>query len=108
MREGTKREGDAMNGRVYVIERGEYDQRFVWGVASSPEAAEAAIKERYGPPFVIRWEPLERDVDHSEDPPIDFGWVLTGHFEMVPGYSTQHTSAWAIEPFELIASKEER
>ncbi len=71
----------ALRDEVWVVETGEYEQRHVWLVAESPEAAAAEIKRQYGSPYVVEWDELKADGDH---------YALTGRFSAVPGYSTEH------------------
>lgn len=74
---------------VWVIETGDYECRFVWGVATSPEAAEKMIRSAFRAPYVVRWEDLQKRGDE---------YVLVGHFDRVLHYSTGHTSTWDITP----------
>lgn len=76
---------------VWLIESGEYEQRGVFGVAESLEAAIAHVKTEFGPPYIVRWEQPKKS-DYPEFPMI----TLTGHFEAVPGYSTEHTADYDI------------
>lgn len=72
-----------MTTEVWVCESGEYENRGINLVAATLQAAIAAIKARYGPPYVVRWD--EPKLEKWGD------WSLTGHFEVVPGYSIQYT-----------------
>lgn len=83
----------ASAGKVWVVESGDYEQRFVWGVYRSPDAAVASIKATYGPPYIVRWNDVE---DCTED-----RYCLSGDFEGVVGYSTKHVGCWDIWPAEV-------
>ena len=72
---------DSLCEFVYVVETGEYEQRHVFGVYASLEAAVRGVKETFGAPYIVRWHDLE--------PGEDFV-TLTGDFERVPNYSTKH------------------
>lgn len=63
---------------VWLIEVGEYADRFICGVVSSPDAAAELLKKTYGEPYLIRWEAPAR-IDDDE-------WSITGHFTGIPGY----------------------
>lgn len=80
---------------VFIVETGDYSDRYVVGVYSSREAAVAAIKAIYGPPYIVAWEGLPFvDEDLS---------ALRGHFTVVPGYSTEHDAVFDITPYEVDA-----
>jgi len=80
---------------VWVIETGEYEDRYVHGVAASLEAAVRGIEGEYASPYVVRWEPLRRGDDGN-------GAELVGHSEAVAGYSTRHTAVFDIRPCTLL------
>ena len=79
---------------VWVIEAlGWPEDRYVFAVAASVEAALNCIKEAYGPPYKVEWqEPTKEDDDHYE---------LGGRFRPVPNYSTAHTASFGITRYEL-------
>ena len=77
---------------VWVIESGEYEQRFVNAVASSPEAALEYLRNLYSHPYVVTWEPLVKD---GED------YSITGHFEAETGFSIKHTCVYSLTKYEL-------
>ena len=77
---------------VHVVETGEYEQRFVFGVYASIDAAVRGIKAAYGPPYIVRW--------HQVEPGEDFV-TLTGDFEAVPDYSIKHRAHFDITEMEL-------
>jgi len=72
---------------VVVVETGEYEQRYVVLVAASSEAAEAAVKETYRPPYIVSWELNERG--------------LSGKFSAVLGYSTEHVGQFDFSTYPL-------
>lgn len=79
---------------VWIVESGDYEQRGIDLVAASPEAAVAAIKGRYdNGHYVVRWE------DPTSD---DRGWTLVGHFDAVPGWSTEHRAIYDITEYEVV------
>lgn len=81
--------------KVFVIETGEYEQRYVVGVAVSVDAAVRSIKETHKqPPYSIEWSAPEKDT-HGD------GWTLQGDFAARAGYSTKHTAFFSMEPFDL-------
>lgn len=80
--------------QVWVVESGEYEQRSIFLIARSLEAAVTAIKRVYGPPYVVAWDEVRRDGGL---------WVLAGDFEAVLGSSIQHRAEyditlWDVEP----------
>ena len=95
-----------MSETVYVVETGEYEQRYVFGVYVSLAAAVLSIKETYGAPYVVRWHDVEPGEDYS---------TLTGDFEAVQHHSTRHQAHFDItemplngEPYRAAAAPEER
>lgn len=72
---------------VWVVEKGEYSDRYVWGIYSSPESAVEHIKAMFGEPYIVTWE-------------MD-GLSLIGHFEEVNHYSIKHTAVFDIESWEV-------
>lgn len=82
-----------MSDTVFVVEEGEYEQRGVMVVADSLDAAVAAVKRRYGPPYVVDWAELEVVADGL--------WLLRGAFAAVPGKSTEHTAEFDISVCEF-------
>jgi hypothetical protein len=78
--------------QVWVIEEGEYEQRHVFGVATSPQAAERMIRATYPEPYVVTWEDLKQ---RGEE------YVLVGHFSQVPHCSTTHVAEYDITPHTL-------
>lgn len=82
---------------VWIVETGDYEQRGTMAVYSSPEAAEAGIKATFGPPYIVRWEPLERGQQSTSG----YSYHLTGHFEAVNHYSIEHTGHYDIDPWPV-------
>lgn len=81
--------------KVWIVETGDYEQRGVWGVYSSPDVATERIKATYAPPYIVRWEDVRIEVDSFE---------LVGHFDAVAGKSTRHTGVFDGRLFELDGS----
>lgn len=79
---------------VYVIETGEYEQRYIFGVADSIAAAVQHIKATYRAPYVVQW-------DEPSSDSADFTF-LVGHFDAVVGKSTKHTASFEITAESLI------
>jgi hypothetical protein len=88
--------------KVWIIETGDYEQRYVFGIATSPEKAAAYIRSTYDEPYVIEWESLAHTPwgDNGGEPYDEY--ELVGHFSAVQGYSTEHTAKYTIHPCELI------
>jgi len=78
---------------VWVIETGEYEQRGIFGIAISVEAAIKHIKEVYGPPYRVRWGEL---IKHDSD-----CYEIGGRFADVPDYACSHTEGFEITRYEL-------
>jgi len=74
--------------KAWIVETGDYEQRGIVLVASSLEAAVRAIKERYGPPYIVEWGELK---DEGE-----WGHSLSGKFAQVTGRATAHTATFDI------------
>jgi len=78
---------------AWVIESGDYEQRFVNGVAASAASAVEWLKAKYRHPYLVTWdEPTQTDADVVE---------ITGHFEAVLHYSTKHDCTFRIERYAL-------
>lgn len=83
--------------KVYVVETVDYEQSYVQCVAPTLDAAVAALKEMYGPPYVVRrWGKVTKDAGGG-------AWSLDADFAAVPGYSTEHTAWWGITEHEMAA-----
>ncbi len=78
--------------RVWIVESGDYEQRGIDLVAESLEAAIKAIKERYGPPYIVEWDELNED---------KWGLSLTGNFAHVAGKSAEHTGTFEIAAWDV-------
>jgi hypothetical protein len=78
-----------MSEYVWIIESGDYEQRGVDGVASTPEAA-------------IAW--LKKDSKGRWDEPVmcdDECWTITGHWEFEMGVSSKHSREFQISRYQL-------
>lgn len=84
-----------MAARVWIVETGEYEQRGIWGVYASVEAGVAAIKEDYGPPYIVEWADPDSSAKHLS---------LVGTFQHVAGYSTAHTASFDFSEYEVIGA----
>ncbi len=79
---------------VYVVETGDYEQRGVFLVATSIDAAVQSIKAAYAAPFRVTWD--------SPTVPDTMGCArLCGHFADVPGYSIAHEAIYDMTPYEV-------
>ena len=78
---------------VWVVETGEYEDRFIVGIYDSRKSAIEGIKEPYGSPYVVRWEQNER--------------ILTGHFEEVANYCTKHSADFEIDLYPVEQGEKE-
>jgi hypothetical protein len=74
--------------KVYIVETGDYEEGYVFGIYSSRELAIKGIKASYGSPYIVRWTE-------------DGDYYLIGHFDRVPGYSTEHRDVFSIEEYEV-------
>jgi hypothetical protein len=83
--------------KVYLVEHGDYEQRGVWGVYVSESAAVAGVKATFAPPYIVKWDEPKRGRDRLR---------LTGHFEAVQHYSTQHVGDFDISEWELMGEAE--
>lgn len=89
----SSHEPAAATAYVWLVESGDYEQRGVDLIADSLETAVAAIKTRYGPPYIVAWDELAQ---HEWEGQSHEEWTLVGHFEQVIHYSTQHVGRFDI------------
>lgn len=87
--------------KLWMVETGEYDQRYTMCVADSPELAEQYIHKAYPPPFIVNWEPMEDTTWRGGDERYE-QYTVTGHFAEVAGKSTRHTNYFTIEPIVYV------
>ena len=80
---------------VWIIETGDYDQRYVVAVAVSLTEAVRFIKDKYGLPYIVRWEDV---VERVQDSPAAY---MVGHFKEVAGCSTRHIAQYDFTLFAL-------
>ena len=78
---------------VYIVESGEYEQRFVQGIFSSVENAIASIKRPYTAPYIVKWD----DPRHDGEGVI----TLVGNFSRVEGYCGDGPAEWTITPITV-------
>lgn len=64
-------------------------------VADSLDSAVAHLKSKFKPPYKVSWDELKID---------QWGADLTGHFEMVPGWSTRHDYTYGFEEREVVSA----
>ncbi len=76
-----------MENIVWLVETGEYEQRYIVGVYESYDAAIGGIKRIYKHPYIVKWEMDGKD--------------LIGHFDSVPHYSVECTGTFTIEPYPV-------
>lgn len=87
-------DAEAAQAEVWIVEHGDDEQRGVWVVHESLDAAVALLKAQFAPPYIVRWEDV-RDTSSGERRE----WTLTGHFEAVQHYSTRHQGDFTITPY---------
>jgi hypothetical protein len=73
---------------VFVVEAGDYEQRYISGIYDSLGSAISGIKETYKEPYIVKWG------DYCDG-------LLVGYFEAVQNYSTTHEAVFRITPFSL-------
>lgn len=78
---------------VWVIESGNYEQRYVYGVADSIESAVAFLREEYAPPYVVAW-----DAPYIQDERTAY---MRGKFSRVLNYSTEHEAVYTFTRYDL-------
>lgn len=83
---------EAKATKVFVVETGDYEQRYVFGVFSSVAAAIAGIKEKFGSPYAVSWDELVQD---------EHGMRITAHFKAVNHCSVMHDAEFEITEMEL-------
>ena len=79
--------------KVWIIETGDYEENFVFGVAASLDSAVSYIKKTYNSPYYVVWS----DVKMSGEG----GATLYGYFAAVDGYSTKHNEEYSISEIEV-------
>lgn len=85
---------------VYIVESGEYEDHGFDLAAITLEAAIDALKERFAPPYIVKWDDVKKE-DYIYDGEDKGNWHLTGHFEDVPGYSIKHTQVFDITKYKV-------
>lgn len=79
--------------RIWVSDVIDYpDRAGIDGFFVSEEAAVRGLRERYGPPYKVEW------ITEREDDDV---LALTGRFQHVQHYSTEHESLWHIYSVEV-------
>lgn len=71
---------------VWVIETGDYELRYVFGVAKDLNLAVKYIKEQFPAPYVVAWSKV--NVDDADSV------FMIGEFEAVAGTSTKHVACF--------------
>ena len=79
--------------KIWVVEEGDYEQRYVMLVGSSPEAALSAIKNTYDENYIVEWSGLNEGTVGQ--------YQVVGKFEWVPGKSTKHTAFYDLTEYDL-------
>lgn len=77
---------------VWIIETGNYEGRYIFGVAESVDAAVATIKAAFAAPYRVRWEEVVIGSEEAQ---------LIGEFEQVPGFSTRHTGLFTMTCYQV-------
>jgi hypothetical protein len=78
---------------VWVVDHGARGEVEVFSRFSSPELAARHVRDRFGAPFRVEWEPLDFSPDRDEA-------VLVGAFDAVPGYAAAHTACFCMRRLE--------
>lgn len=79
----------ATTRKLWIIETGDYEERYVFCVCETPSAGFAHVIATFGSPYVVAW----RDIKQTRDDADGFKqFTLTGDFSGVHGFSTQHTA----------------
>ena len=84
---------------IWVVESGDLDNLHVFGVYSSMNGAISDIKSFYGPPYLVDW---------LEPKAIWQGFVLTGRFDAVHGFSAKHNYDLTLRKWILDESWQDR
>ncbi len=74
--------------KVWVVERGEYEARYIVLIASSQDAVLPALEAEYPAPYIVRWKWVDNN-------------YVAGHFQEVPHYSTKHTDYFGCTEYEV-------
>lgn len=77
--------------KVWIIQTGEYEQAYVFGVAATYDDAIKCIKQTYASPYIVEW-----------DDPKDN--CIKGVFASVPGYAMAHTAYFYISEAEVFGT----
>lgn len=88
--------------KVWVVESGDYEQRGIDLIAESVEAAVAALKARYGSPYIVEWGEIEERSGVTQGNP----WrelTLKARHSHVPGYAVGHTNTYTFSEWDVAA-----
>lgn len=77
-----------MTTTIVLVFSGEYENRDLQLVAIDKELADSLVREKFGPPYIVRWS-----YDENEN--------LVGNFEYVRGYCIQHKTVFEFEYHEV-------
>lgn len=83
-----------MSTDVWVMEDGDYEDRTIYGVFSSPATAQEYLERTFD---IVEWEPV-RDLG-------DERLMITGHFESTRGFSTKHTAHFELTRYTIDAKE---
>ncbi|KKK99577.1 hypothetical protein LCGC14_2631360 [marine sediment metagenome] len=79
--------------KVWIIETGDYEERYVFGIAETLEAAVSFIKSVYPFPYLVEWsDPYIYNVKSV---------TLYGYFSEVLKHSTSHYAEYYISEMEV-------
>jgi hypothetical protein len=78
---------------VWVVDHGAQGDLGVVSMFATAELAAARLRQLFGQPFLVNWEPLEFSCDGDEA-------ILVGHFAAVPGYSADHTAFFMMQRWD--------
>lgn len=77
---------------VWIVEAGDYEQRGIWAVAESVEAAVQSIKDPHEG-YTVRWEGPTGGGD---------AYQLIGHFAGDPGKAIKHDACFDIDRHDVV------
>lgn len=89
----TERTSSAGVMAIWVLAEEGYDG-YTIGYWQSEDSALAALKERYAPPYRVKWTNERRDEEET--------FFITGQFEKVLHYSTKHEATFSIRRAEVL------
>ena len=78
---------------VWVVDHGARGDLGVTSMFATAERAATRLRQVFGQPFLVEWEPLDVSDDGDEA-------ILVGHFTAVPGYAADHTAFFLMQRWD--------